>query len=349
MKTQQHIPDMVKLPFNVSMDIVMQGFRIRFGRSLITVFGVLLGIMFLISSLTTFIIKGGVREEDRLRVEANRMESFLVAEMGSPEGRTVGVLQTGVLSEVEKRLVKKTQQQKPKAILWHNLSNATSGQQQFQKVTKATLNDIENRSRCIIITGEGSNLNPAIQSLSKRKFSYPIALTKINPAGLSKFQDLKFVNIAGEPTQEDLSKMAEEKRKSQNRLIWILTISLLVTIMSISNAMLMSVAERFREIGTMKCLGAESKFVRRIFLIESSMIGFCGGLGGAVLGVVFAMTFQSFVYGFALVFGSINILLILGAILIGVLAGVILSVMAAIYPASIASSMVPADALRSNI
>ena len=40
-----------------------------------------------------------------------------------------------------------------------------------------------------------------------------------------------------------------------NRQIWLVIMALLVCTVGITNAMLMSVAERFREIGTMKCLG----------------------------------------------------------------------------------------------
>ena len=42
---------------------------------------------------------------------------------------------------------------------------------------------------------------------------------------------------------------------------WIIILSLLVCVVGIVNAQLMAVTERFREIGTMKCLGALDRFI----------------------------------------------------------------------------------------
>ena len=47
---------------------------------------------------------------------------------------------------------------------------------------------------------------------------------------------------------------------------WLIVLSLLVCVVGITNAMLMSVTERFREIGTMKCLGALDSFIVKLFL-----------------------------------------------------------------------------------
>ena len=50
---------------------------------------------------------------------------------------------------------------------------------------------------------------------------------------------------------------------------WVVGLALLVAFVGIVNAMLMSVTERFREIGTMKCLGALDGFIVKLFVIES--------------------------------------------------------------------------------
>ncbi len=115
--------------------------------------------------------------------------------------------------------------------------------------------------------------------------------------------------------------------------------------------MLMSVTERFREIGTMKCLGALSGFIRQIFLFESCLIGAAGGLAGSLVGALFSMLIYAFTFGFGLVTtslaGAVGVLVLYLALAFG--AGVVLSIIAAIYPANVASRMVPADALRSNV
>ena len=43
--------------------------------------------------------------------------------------------------------------------------------------------------------------------------------------------------------------------------IWLVVMSLLVSVVGITNSMLMSVTERYKEIGTMKCLGALDNFI----------------------------------------------------------------------------------------
>ena len=145
--------------------------------------------------------------------------------------------------------------------------------------------------------------------------------------------------------------MLLEQKKERFRSIWIVAISLVVTVIGITNAMLMSVTERFREIGTMKCLGALSEFIRKIFLIESAFMGAVGGIAGCLFGFGFSVCAYTITYGIGLTFASVSgeggaLALYM---LFAMLSGIVLSVMAAIYPARVAARMVPADALRSNV
>ena len=129
--------------------------------------------------------------------------------------------------------------------------------------------------------------------------------------------------------------------------IWLVGISVLVCAFGITNAMLMSVTERYREIGTMKCLGALDWFVVKLFLIEAAFLGFVGSTIGALLGFVFSLlawTAQYDAVFHALPWGEAFLNLI-GAILIGT----VLSVVGAIYPARRAGKMPPADAMRTEI
>ena len=117
------------------------------------------------------------------------------------------------------------------------------------------------------------------------------------------------------------------------------------------DAMLMSVTERFREIGTMKCLGALSSFVRRMFLIESAIMGIVGGLLGALAGMLFSMLAYCFTYGVGLTVASLvsRVETLLVYYPSSVAIGVVLSLLAALYPAQVAAKMIPAVALRSNV
>jgi ABC-type antimicrobial peptide transport system permease subunit len=135
------------------------------------------------------------------------------------------------------------------------------------------------------------------------------------------------------------------------RALWIIVISLVVTVIGITNAMLMSVTERFRDIGTMKCLGATSRFIRQIFLLEASFMGLVGGAVGVVLGLLVSLATYFLLYDASLVLHTLQAELAAVALAAAeaMLAAVVLSVVAALYPARFAARMVPADALRSNI
>lgn len=54
----------------------------------------------------------------------------------------------------------------------------------------------------------------------------------------------------------------------------------------ILNAMWMNVRERTKEIGTMRAIGAQKKFIVRLFVIEGSLLGFFGALFGSLFGAL---------------------------------------------------------------
>jgi putative ABC transport system permease protein len=63
-------------------------------------------------------------------------------------------------------------------------------------------------------------------------------------------------------------------------------ITLLGSVIGLMNIMLVSVAERTREIGVSKALGARSSLIKRQFLTESILISLMGGCAGIILGVL---------------------------------------------------------------
>jgi ABC-type antimicrobial peptide transport system permease subunit len=158
-------------------------------------------------------------------------------------------------------------------------------------------------------------------------------------------------------SQSQLGLVTAETGEMQARTIWLIAMSLLVATVGIVNSMLMSVTERYKEIGTMKCLGALDRFIVRLFILESALLGVLGSTSGALVGTG-TMTFiyayrmgwhntLSSWSGAALNLRGVDVPLWLG-IAVGIFLGGFLSICAALYPAWRAAKMPPAAALRSE-
>ncbi len=126
---------------------------------------------------------------------------------------------------------------------------------------------------------------------------------------------------------------------------WIVILSLLVCTVGIINAQLMAVTERFREIGTMKCLGALDSFVLRLFVLEASMQGVTGSLLGAAFGAIIAILIGMLRFGFD-AFTMLPWDEAGTSILYAIGVGFGLSLLGVFYPAFIAARMRPIEAMR---
>jgi putative ABC transport system permease protein len=133
----------------------------------------------------------------------------------------------------------------------------------------------------------------------------------------------------------------------------IAAISLVVGAIGISNTMFTAVLEKTKEIGIMKAIGAKNRDIMFIFLLNSGMIGFVGGIGGVIVGSIASGYISVLVSGtssagggggFGRMFSStvlspeLLIFAFLFSIVIGMVAGAI--------PAYRASRLKPVDALR---
>jgi len=123
----------------------------------------------------------------------------------------------------------------------------------------------------------------------------------------------------------------------------IAAISLLVGGIGIMNIMLVSVAERTREIGLRKALGARKRDILVQFLAESSMLSLIGGLVGIFLGWLISYIVGQIAAANNVVF---NPSIRLSDILLATLFSAAVGLFFGIYPASRAASLQPVEALR---
>lgn len=135
---------------------------------------------------------------------------------------------------------------------------------------------------------------------------------------------------------------------SYYRMWWLLVMSLLVCSVGISNSMLMAVTERFKEIGTMKCLGALDSFVVILFMLESGMMGVFASVLGWLVGFGSIMVFAGMSKGWNII-SSIQPIEILTTFVLSVVVGLLITIVATIAPALRAANMPAAIALRSEI
>ena len=115
-------------------------------------------------------------------------------------------------------------------------------------------------------------------------------------------------------------------------------IGLVVGGMVIMNIMLVAVAERTREIGIRKSLGARRRDILRQFLVEATALATCGAAMGVATGV-----------GLAALVAAVSPLpasVAPWSIVVGVLLGAGVGIIAGVYPATRAARLDPIAALR---
>lgn len=128
-------------------------------------------------------------------------------------------------------------------------------------------------------------------------------------------------------------------------MILLITLSLLACLVGIMNSMLMSVSERIREIGTLKCIGALDSFIVKTYFVESSLQGVFGTLLGIVVGLLVSLVVS--LAGFKHhALRHFPVADVLGSVFVALAIGCLLSVVASIAPAYMAARKQPVDAMR---
>ena len=138
------------------------------------------------------------------------------------------------------------------------------------------------------------------------------------------------VKYKGEDLLEQATQIQEISNSTNQQLIWIASISLLVGGIGVMNIMLVSVTERTGEIGLKKALGARKRRILTQFLTEAAVLTLLGIALEYIISKVSAVTVA--------ISGVSIVIAVLFSTLIGIIFGLIPSVKAA--------NMNPIEALR---
>ena len=141
---------------------------------------------------------------------------------------------------------------------------------------------------------------------------------------------------------QDLLKQAEElqnlSNSTNNQLIWIASISLLVGGIGVMNIMLVSVTERTREIGLKKAIGAKKSRILWQFLTEAAVLTSLGGLVGVGAGIGLAEIISQVT--------SAPVAISFPSIVIAVVFSMVIGIIFGLLPSFKAANLNPIDALR---
>lgn len=159
---------------------------------------------------------------------------------------------------------------------------------------------------------------------------------------LNERQIIDRENSAFDYRNQDMLEQAQQLQKmsesTNSQLIWIASISLLVGGIGVMNIMLVSVAERTKEIGLKKALGAKRRRILFQFLTEAAVLTGLGGLVGVLSGIGLAQLISKMMQVPVAVDVTATAIAVVFSTLIGILFGLL--------PAVKAANLNPIDALR---
>ncbi len=142
----------------------------------------------------------------------------------------------------------------------------------------------------------------------------------------------------GTDIMETARNLQELSASTNQQLIWIASISLLVGGIGVMNIMLVSVTERTQEIGLKKAIGARKNRILAQFLTEAAVLTSLGGIIGIIAGIILAEVISRI--------SSTPVAISVSAIIGSVLFSVIIGLIFGLLPSVKAANLNPIDALR---
>jgi len=122
--------------------------------------------------------------------------------------------------------------------------------------------------------------------------------------------------------------------------LWLLSVAVIVAAVSMATVMLISVYERYREIGVLKCLGALDRHVFLLLIVEALIQGLIGGGIGILLGSISILISNT-----STSLSGVNYLGLSSTLLLSTL----ISIVSSLYPAYRAMRLNPIEALRYEV
>ncbi len=218
------------------------------------------------------------------------------------------------------------------------------------------IHQIKNKFEIVGIVNDGSD-NPQLY-VEKKNIDFPITTYQSSKIKVDSSANLipvrnKLVKMGF--SVSSISDIIDQANKVFNFITVIFAVfgivAVVVAAIGLINTMTISLLERTSQIGIMRAIGASPKDIRRIFLAESSVIGFLGGFVGIFLGIAVSQLFNWFINILARMMGSNNVYMhlffypywFLGFIIIF---STIIGIVGGYFPARRAAKLNPLEALR---